>query len=551
MTRHFWRSFRKDTSGATAALYALALPALIAVVGIGFDYAHIASLDTELQNAADEAALAGATQLDEGSGAMSRAVAAAQGKLVTNFTLFANDASSTSYVTNARAVGVPSNTVYFYATLADAEANTNALDQSVSGNDAKARFIRVAVETRTADYALTPVVGILKGSVQDAQAVAGIGSATCRTPPLMICNPDEDTSVPGGGTFDANAHKGDGLLVEQGGGGMWGPGNFGYLNVGLGTGANAVKEGLGQNYNPGDCIATYGGVTTIDTQTGNMASAPDALNTRFDIYNSNSCVGSGDCSPSINSRKDLVRSSDATSCTIGSKGWQLPAKPYAPTSATTPLTPTQDAQIDSMGFPRDMCHAISTSGSCPNGPVGNGDWDRDAYFYVNYVRADGTHWSHASWIADTGLSSTATRYQVYDWEIAHRGDLIDGVKILAPRPLSSATPALTNYGEPVCSSSQGYGGGIVPTSVEADRRVLSVAVVNCETNSVSGSSKGVPVAGWMNVFLVQPSLNRGIGGTQLTRQDQIYVEIIGKTVPVGNGSLAGTVIRRDVPYLIK
>ena len=67
--KRFWR----NESGATAALYALALPALVAVAGVGFDYARLAGLDSELQNAADQAALAAVTQLDGQTGACARA----------------------------------------------------------------------------------------------------------------------------------------------------------------------------------------------------------------------------------------------------------------------------------------------------------------------------------------------------------------------------------------------------------------------------------------------------------------------------------------------
>ena len=83
----FWQS----ETGAVAATYALALPALIGISAIGFDYARLASMDTELQNAADQAALAGVTQLDgmgesalgAGDGACARAARAAN-SLVAN-----------------------------------------------------------------------------------------------------------------------------------------------------------------------------------------------------------------------------------------------------------------------------------------------------------------------------------------------------------------------------------------------------------------------------------------------------------------------------------
>ncbi len=253
---------RNDEGGAVAALYALALPVLVAMAGVGFDYARIASLDTELQNAADQAALAGATQLNQNANSIVRATSAAQGGLAANSTLFANDSGGSS-------VSVPTTGVFFYQTKADAEAGANAIDKTAANADTLARFIRVKVATRTANYALTPVVGAFSGSI-DAEAVAGIGAALCRTPPLMICNPEESSTNL---DFNASAHIGQGLLVEQGGGGAWSPGNFGYLNTGNGSGAQAVKEALGWNTSPGNCIS-QNGVDTVDTQTGNMAVGP-------------------------------------------------------------------------------------------------------------------------------------------------------------------------------------------------------------------------------------------------------------------------------------
>ena len=82
--------FGRNQSGAVAATYAIALTALVAIAGVGFDYGRMASLDTELQNASDQAALAGASQLDGRTNACSRASAAVT-NFVANNTRFAND----------------------------------------------------------------------------------------------------------------------------------------------------------------------------------------------------------------------------------------------------------------------------------------------------------------------------------------------------------------------------------------------------------------------------------------------------------------------------
>src|SRR3954471_1037741 len=105
--RRLFNRLLKSTEGSVAPLVALSLTALIAVGGIAFDYARLASMDTELQSAADQAALAAATQLDGEDGAQARAKAAAR-NLFTNLTYFANDSGGT-------AVDIPEANVTFYS----------------------------------------------------------------------------------------------------------------------------------------------------------------------------------------------------------------------------------------------------------------------------------------------------------------------------------------------------------------------------------------------------------------------------------------------------
>lgn len=155
--------FLRDESGAVAATYAMALTALIVIAGVGFDYGRLATMDSELQNGADQAALAGATQLDGKAGACERAANAAV-SLVTNTTIMANSANTIAVAseTACDATG----TVKFWqnrdGTLA-ADSNANA------------RFIELTVAARTVDYAFTPIVNLLQGSVT-AGAMAGLGS---------------------------------------------------------------------------------------------------------------------------------------------------------------------------------------------------------------------------------------------------------------------------------------------------------------------------------------------------------------------------------------
>jgi Flp pilus assembly protein TadG len=541
------RRLAKDRRGAVAPTVALSLIGLLASGGIAFDYARLATMDSELQQAADQAALAGASQLDGQSGAVTRAVAAAQGLLV-NQTLLGNDSGGITIQTGTTTGSVFR--VYFYTSKANAEADNSPILASAAV-DSTAKFIKVAVVGRQAKYALTPIVGAISSGTIGAEAVAGLGSAICKTPPVMICNPDEA----GDPTFTVANYIGKGIKLTSvgNGNGTWAPGNFGYLDSSGGSnGAPGLREALGWNTPPGDCIAATG----VSTKPGASVSVTDALNTRFDIYDSNvSCTGTGICSASINSVKDLVRPGNANggnACKLQNSGWQevAAASQYLPTSATVPLATSVTPKA--MGHPRDMCHAVAsgTAGACAS-PIGDGVWDRDAYFRSNYVRSGvATYWTGGTgagtWRTNTGLSATATRYQVYVWETANRGVAIDGVTVMAPRVASgSGASALTSYGLPQCSAGQGFGSGQIPSATTPDRRRISLAVVNCTANGVNGNSTNVPVQKWMEMFLVEPSLNR-----TRTNAGDVYAEVIRETTS-GAGATAGQVIRRDTPYLIK
>jgi hypothetical protein len=379
-----------------------------------------------------------------------------------------------------------------------------------------------------------------------------MGSAICKMPPVMICNPDE---VGGNLAFNPANYVGKGLRLTSvgGGGGGWVPGNFGYLdtNVAEVSGqVNQLRASLGWNSPPGDCVLANG----VTTKPGATVTVTDAINTRFDIIeNQNtSCISGGTCSPSPNSRKDVVRPGDASggnACRLHNQGWQLPSNYYGsgnfpPASSTYPQTalPTTSTPSE-MGFPRDMCHAVSSAGVCPSGyegRIGDGAWDRDAYFRVNYQRAPGDSWDHTAWTSNTLLPANATRWQVYQWELAHSGQSMDGVTVLGPRVVSgTGAGALTDYGAPQC------GTGLAPGPTTPDRRRVTVAVVNCQAENVGGSSSGVQVLKWIDVFLTEPSLNR-----ERTNNGDVYAEVIGE-VQSGNNATVTQIIKRDVPYLIR
>ena len=115
-----------------------------------------------------------------------------------------------------------------------------------------------------------------------------------------------------------------------------------------------------------------------------------------------------------------------------------------------------------------------------------------------------------------------------------------------PRLNSQTSSPLTAYSRPADLS--GEPGGVSPSATQIDRRLLSVAVVNCTAEGVSGHSTGVHVTKFIDIFLVQPSLARSNGIR--TDNSDIYVEIIGATA---NATDEGAVqlVKKSVPYLIE
>lgn len=510
-----------DRSGAVAPTVALSLFALIAVGGIAFDYARLATMDTELQNAADQAALAAASQLDKQAGACSRANAAAQ-TLVANQTRFANDNGGIAVTILSEPNCDATGSVRFWQNKQKTLAATS---------DANARFVEITVNSRQANYALTPIAAAFRSGAVAATAFAGMGSAICKIPPLMVCNPDPST------TFDPDAWRGRGIKMFEGGGGSWAPGAFGWLDVGaVSNGTPDQRIAVAMDNPNTNCVADEG----VEVDTGASVSVLDALNIRFDIFSNgwprNVCHPSAGCSPAANATKDVVRTgmpANVNACGIHQNEWHAPAAGdmYIAQDAAG-----NDATVVHMGYPMDICH-YPLGGSCgtANPRFGNGSWRPDIYFKTNHnvLTAGGTNWQSA-----TGLPANTTRYDVYRWE-----QNIAGVgNGSGSRPEFLGTDGNMQYGRPVCKAP-----GLSPGPSQPDRRVMAVAVAdNC--NELNGGSSSVDVGAWMEVFLVQPSVDRP-AATGVDASD-IYVEIIGRINPTDSGATA-QVVHRDVPYLIE
>jgi Flp pilus assembly protein TadG len=536
-----WRSARtlwRNVDGAVAPTVALSMTALLVAGGIAFDYAHMASLDTELQQAADQAALAAATQLDGLTDSRARATAAAK-QIVANVTHFANDGDA-----SGQSLAVA--TIAYCSVYDDSNASAGTPSApagcTLATGDADARVVVVTMATRRANFALTPILAAASSGDMTAQAAASVESSICKVPPVMICNPDEQPTNTNE-LLDFTPPRGAGITLVTGS--ATAPGNFGWLESGLGNGTPALAGELGYNVPQGPCQAISG----VTTKTGMDTSVLNAFNTRFDVYaNGNTTCpnqGGGTCSPALNTRKDLIcplQNAGSTSCKNNSNWSPVVYSPPFASGKAQPLDPaTYPAGYPAiMGYPHDLCHSgLKSQYTC--GLVGDANWDRDAYFKVNYG------WDHSTWLAQTGLSLDATasnyasRYNVYQWELAHPNgtDNLHGINFKQPVPTNTAAFAIPATGV------AGVGGG----ASQPDRRTIAVAVLNCYALNAHGKTTNVPVPSWLKVFLTEPAMQRGTGGSVYTDQKDIYVEFIEKTQSQDDNF--SEVVRRDVPYLVK
>jgi Flp pilus assembly protein TadG len=549
--RHSIRSLWGNTDGAVAPTVALSLTALIAAGGIAFDYSRMATMDTELQGAADQAALAAASQLDGETGACSRAANAAV-SMVANRTYMANDGNGMAIVIPLESPCDATGQVKFYQDAAHTQAATS---------DANAKFVMVTVNARTANFTLTPIVAAFSSGAIGATAYAGLNSAICKIPPVMLCNPAESKDP----NFTVANYVGKGIrLISNDGGGSYAPGNFGFLATNAGNGASVLAQELGRSNVPGDCVQGDG----VTTDPGNMISVRDALNTRFGIYTSvnQACGNSGSlCPPSNNIRQDLVlrgRTAGKSGNTSyggslndlgftpnsgSSPGWEEAANPY-PGSANigkadhAPLSDAEISSIAPMGYPEDVCHSFSSSGTgdCAGGLIGDGNWDRYAYFKSNSANygLDVTSTSTLSaFLTSTFGTTSPSRYKVYQWEMARASTRLQ---------FQSAGTGLRGYANP--ADLTGEPTGISPSSTVTDRRVISAAVINCTAQGLNGKSSNVKVQKWIDLFLVQPSEPRTVGVR--TANSDVYVELIGETNDAGNSG-AVQLVKKSVPYLIE
>ncbi|MCH8198062.1 MAG: hypothetical protein IH904_08265 [Proteobacteria bacterium] len=520
-------SLARDARGSVVIYIALMAPVLFGVGALSMDLGRLITLHTELQGAADAAALAGARELDRFPGAIAKASAAAVAAL-NNSQTFATDGGGKQVLIAATPCADPpvAPCIRFLKSL-PADDDDPITAANVTTSDTEARFIDVHVGARAITNALIQIVTLGSGPSTistSAAAVAGNDQVICDIPPMFMCNPTE----PAGNTdlqlaVDVVALEGRQLsLFKQGGGGSFTPGNYGLLCP-SGTenqtncGGKAVKDALAST--TGICVSR----TNATTKTGvTLQMVRAGINARQDFW----------MSQAIDENDVPWRQQDifvpAANVTQGSKA---PANTNGG-GAKCEYSDLNDAE--GMGLPRDQCHIDGNCSYPGNDRIGDANWDHVEYFRINHGCDQNTDptCKPADWDALTGAAGwPPTRYEVYRFE-------------LEGTPENVVMPGQTIYdaaGNPVDTTEEnghaqcfqgtpppmpGY--SYFPTKARDlklldDRRIMPIAVTNCNAMAANGmKTKGkfsFNISEVTYVFLTEPMPKPS--------DSEIYAEVLG------------------------
>lgn len=267
----FFRKLRDDTRGVLAIYVVLVLTLFLATGVLAIDFGRLAVLRTQMQNAADSAALAAASRLTGVPGAQANATTAANAFVATS-----------SLPTGTGTLSIA--TLSFFSSYDTATATG-----VTASEDATAVIAQITMTAQTIDLILAPLIDLLNpptgaaptSAQLTATATAQYAPIICNATPFMVCDPAEsgDTSL----SLSSSANAGKQLLIKQkGGGGSFAPGNFGLLCTVAGDcGASAIGAALADELSntcktaDGDDVETAPGSKTNQIRNG--------VNTRFDI----------------------------------------------------------------------------------------------------------------------------------------------------------------------------------------------------------------------------------------------------------------------------
>lgn len=265
----------KRERGSILATSAIGMLSILLAVGLGVDISRFYLTKTELQNAADAAALAAVSGLNTAPAGITKAADRAV-------------AAMNKYNFNHTSVAFPRSNVEFAANLNGPYMS----EASAMGQAAKIRFVKVTTPASAAGVSFAAsVLGNSKNMT--ATATAGFSvplNEFCNWLPVSVV--DYGTPISPGNTYTFRSAPSNSVS----------PGNYQILAV-AGRGGADVRVGLAAGV---DECASPGATYQVDTKPG-QTSGPvrQGINTRFDDYQT-SHVNPADMPPDKNIKENIT-----------------------------------------------------------------------------------------------------------------------------------------------------------------------------------------------------------------------------------------------------
>jgi Flp pilus assembly protein TadG len=490
----------KDVRGTVLVQFTIYIIAIFGMMGLALDGGRFILVNNSLQELADAAALAGAAQLDGLQDAITRADAAAQ------FTANKNpprwyDVGGSSTITTA-----------YYSALNPDQTTTDPK---------KANYIQVTTApSQTAPSFLTAVSVFTNSAVSNntTRATAwaqGNNLANCLPTQSFMCNPLESSEAnPGHAANFSSPNVSVGTMFHLVNG-VGAPGNWGLLIPPPPLSQNPhdqtpfwAESGLGSS-----CTA---GNTQGNVRTGNVAKdAQNGMNVRFD-----GPIASGDESLSapivIDGFTDNGGGFSCNRIDPAQGGTGTPATPCTGSNMPTGCPSGGFQQTDTNASAYDTA-CNSFPGSCPlprdrvltTVSTGNAAWSQVIIGKGANTADLQAYWNnHHSGAFPTIPANTAPRYYLYQLEAS------------GTAAFTKASDTAEPHG-PVCKKS---------TLGDASRRLINVAVVDCNYWNIRGTSQPLPPSYLLaQFFMTEPALSDG----------SIYAELVGTVQAVQAGTAAG------------
>ena len=246
---------RRGERGSVLAVSTVGMLAFLLAAGLCIDISHFYLVRSELQNAADAAALAGASALNSDDGGIVKAADYAVQSL-------------NSYEFNKKGVIIPRSSVMFAKNV-----DGPFVSETVAKGIAKdIRFVKVNVPPAAVSTSFAaPVLGASRNVAADAQAGMSIPlNQFCDYIPVTVIDSEPTYFI-----------KGQTYTIRRPPGGAVTPGNYQILSVDY-PGGNDDRYGLGRGVR--NCIGAGGYVQTKPGVTS--GAVRQGINTRFGEYGS-------------------------------------------------------------------------------------------------------------------------------------------------------------------------------------------------------------------------------------------------------------------------